>query len=74
VTFFAFQILITKCTRLTKLDLRGLSVMTRDRVVLVHMLIENNPGITWFGAPIIVCFIYICQYYFSCGVFDVFMM
>jgi len=53
---FTFQVLISKCTRLKKLDLSSLWIFTDDRLQQIEELVRNNPGITWFGAPIIVCF------------------
>jgi len=46
-----FQTLISKCTKLKKLDLRGLPVTFSHRIEAIQMLVTKNPGITWLGAP-----------------------
>jgi len=49
-----FQVILSQCTRLKKLDLTGLRIVTYEQYNQINDLIQNNPGITWLGAPIFV--------------------
>jgi len=49
---FYIQVLVSHCTRLKKLDLPNLRVNTEERFQKIEELIQNNQGITWFGATL----------------------